>query len=101
MPEPRAARRSQLGCAALRFWGRAFTPRGIWRILKAPKQKNARGKRVWTVSYTHLVVNNGPAIDPEVLPRIFNTGFTTKAAGHGLGLSIVKELVEDLSLIHI
>ena len=46
-------------------------------------------------SYGFRVVNNGPAIDPEVLPRIFNTGFTTKAAGHGLGLSIVKELVED------
>ena len=46
-------------------------------------------------SYGFRVGNNGPAIDPEVLPRIFNTGFTTKAAGHGLGLSIVKELVED------
>lgn len=46
-------------------------------------------------SYGFRVVNNGPAIDPEVLSRIFNTGFTTKASGHGLGLSIVKELVED------
>ena len=44
--------------------------------------------------YGFRVVNNGPAIAPEVLPRIFHTGFTTKADGHGLGLSIVKELLE-------
>ena len=46
-------------------------------------------------AYGFRVVNNGPQIDPDVLPRIFNTGFTTKATGHGLGLSIVRELMED------
>ena len=44
--------------------------------------------------YGFRVVNNGPAIAPEVLPRIFHTGFTTKIDGHGLGLPIVKELLE-------
>ncbi|MGI5884314.1 MAG: sensor histidine kinase [Candidatus Spyradocola sp.] len=46
-------------------------------------------------AYGFRVVNNGPQINPDVLPRIFNTGFTTKATGHGLGLSIVRELMED------
>lgn len=46
-------------------------------------------------SYGFRVSNNGPQIAPQNLGRIFNTGFTTKAAGHGLGLSIVRELMES------
>ncbi len=46
-------------------------------------------------SYSFAVRNNGNVIDSKNLPKLFSAGFTTKAAGHGLGLSIVKELVED------
>ena len=46
-------------------------------------------------SYGFRVVNNGPMIPESVQARIFLTGFTTKSAGHGLGLSIVKEIMED------
>ena len=46
-------------------------------------------------SYGLRVSNNGPEIPAANRQRIFNTGFTTKAAGHGLGLSIVKEILED------
>jgi two-component system, NtrC family, sensor kinase len=39
--------------------------------------------------------DSGPGIPPEVLPRIFDAGFTTKAVGEGtgLGLSICKQIV--------
>ena len=45
--------------------------------------------------YGFRISNNGPQITDNVIGRIFSIGFTTKAAGHGLGLSIVKELMED------
>jgi two-component system, NtrC family, sensor kinase len=32
------------------------------------------------------VIDNGVGIDPDNLTRIFNHGFTTRAAGHGFGL---------------
>lgn len=43
------------------------------------------------------VRNSGPPIDPEVLPRVFERGFTTKrGAGRGTGLSLVCESVERM-----
>jgi signal transduction histidine kinase len=43
------------------------------------------------------VRDNGPGIPPEVLPKIFQTFFTTKSArqGTGLGLSIVQRLIKE------
>ncbi|MFY0562350.1 sensor histidine kinase [Archangium lansingense] len=45
---------------------------------------------------TLLVEDNGPGFPPEVLPRLFESFFTTKGPekGTGLGLSISRELVE-------
>jgi signal transduction histidine kinase len=40
------------------------------------------------------VADNGCGIPPENLPRIFEPLFTTKNFGVGLGLSMVKEIVE-------
>jgi signal transduction histidine kinase len=42
------------------------------------------------------IIDNGPGIPPDVLPRIWDPFFTTKDVGEGtgLGLSIVHELVE-------
>ena len=44
------------------------------------------------------VTDNGPGIKPEVLPRIFETFFTTKprGVGTGLGLSITHGIVRGL-----
>lgn len=46
------------------------------------------------LSWTLRVENNGPEIPAEHKHSIFQPGFTTKAAGHGNGLSIVHELVK-------
>ncbi len=40
--------------------------------------------------------NNGLPIPREVLPHIFEEGFTKKGNGEGLGLYIVKSLIEDI-----
>lgn len=42
------------------------------------------------------VRDNGPGIDPGVLPKVFDFAFTTKGEqGSGIGLSLAKTTVED------
>jgi nitrogen fixation/metabolism regulation signal transduction histidine kinase len=39
------------------------------------------------------VIDNGPGIDPGVVPRIFRPFFSTKARGTGLGLALVQKII--------
>lgn len=41
-----------------------------------------------------LVVDDGSGIDEVTLPKIFNPFFTTRTTGTGLGLAMVKKIVE-------
>jgi two-component system NtrC family sensor kinase len=40
------------------------------------------------------IQDNGPGLPPDQLKRIFEPFYTTKASGTGLGLYVVKQLVE-------
>ncbi len=52
---------------------------------------NEREKRVEI-----LFGDNGKGMSPGLRKRIFSPGFTTKSRGWGLGLSLVKRIVEDM-----
>jgi signal transduction histidine kinase len=42
-----------------------------------------------------VVADTGPGISAEIMPRIFDSYFTTKPDGSGLGLAIVRRTIED------
>lgn len=46
--------------------------------------------------YIFIIYNNGPVIPRDKLNLIFKRGYTTKTeAGHGLGLSLVKDIITE------
>jgi two-component system, NtrC family, sensor histidine kinase HydH len=50
----------------------------------------------WEDRYLVIMVkDNGPGIDPQDLPRIFDPFFTAKSQGSGLGLTTVNRIVTD------
>jgi signal transduction histidine kinase len=41
-----------------------------------------------------VVADSGPGSDPDKIAQIFNTFFTTKSSGMGMGLSIGQSIVQ-------
>lgn len=41
------------------------------------------------------VVDDGPGVDPSLLPKIFDPYFSTKSTGTGLGLAIARKSIEE------
>ena len=46
-------------------------------------------------SYIIRIIDNGKGIDEKMLPKIFQPNFTTKSGGMGLGLSMVKNIIDS------
>lgn len=83
-------------------WIRITVQRGGNRSLLSPAEMQERGKGSWRRRAALLTVeDNGTGIDPALLERIFEPGFSTRG-GHsagethrGLGLSVVRQIVEE------
>ena len=69
-----------------------------FEVLK--KKENDRAVLLEILTYENelviMVSNNGEAIPQSMLAKIFQKGYTTKGKGHGYGLALLKEHVDDL-----
>lgn len=68
----------------------AMTPHGHIHLQAVP-HKGARGRHEVAIT----IQNDGAPIPTEHIGKIFEPGFTTKAAGTGLGLASVKKIIEE------
>jgi two-component system, NtrC family, sensor histidine kinase HydH len=73
----------------------------VWNLLRNAIQASAPGDEVKvTVSddaggRVLEVSDNGPGIAPAVMARIFDAFFTTRGLGMGIGLAVVKRILDD------
>ncbi|MFO7898985.1 MAG: ATP-binding protein [Planctomycetota bacterium] len=72
----------------------------VENLIRNAQQATGEGGtiEVYTGRHDHVVEvrvsDDGPGIPPEVQDKVFEIFFTTKDAGSGLGLTIVKQIVE-------
>ncbi len=70
---------------------RVAEPLDFSRINDGPEDRIINRDRFQNVAplLAIAVQDNGPGIDPEVLARLFEPGYTTKPKGHGTGFGLV------------
>ncbi len=61
------------------------------------KKKISLGLRFSKNHVTIKITDNGSGISPEISKRIFMPNFTTRSAGSGLGLAMVKSIVTQMN----
>ena len=74
---------------AIQTMPRTTPPRGQVRLRATSELRQGQA------SVRVDVIDNGPGIPPAVEARIFEPFFTTRATGTGLGLAVVKRIVES------
>jgi len=67
---------------------------GEIKISATSEPKHTPGVRLGDGKVIVTVEDTGPGIPKEQLPHIFEPFYTTKSSGTGLGLYVVKQLVE-------
>ena len=101
-PEVRFCRDIQPG---LRFHGRALAMERVLvnLLVNGARAATTEGNpgEMLTRAFTNrddiciVVSDSGPGIEPRILPLIFEPGFSTRSQSSGLGLHIVRSIVED------
>ncbi|MDW7679207.1 MAG: ATP-binding protein, partial [bacterium] len=54
-----------------------------------------RVKKIDEKTIKIVVADSGPGIAPEIIGKLFNLYFSTKASGTGIGLSIVQRIIDE------
>ncbi len=67
---------------------------GRERVLKLSASRQVENGQGTGASVVLRVEDSGPGVSPEVIARMFNPFYTTRAAGTGLGLAIVHRIVD-------
>jgi two-component system, NtrC family, sensor histidine kinase HydH len=74
----------------------------VWNLVRNAVQASSAGDEVRVaVEETSerrvllAVEDDGPGIDPEVIPRLFDPFFTTRSHGSGIGLAVVQRIADE------
>ncbi len=73
----------------------------LWNLVRNGVQASAAGETVQVVieeddkRVRMSVVDDGPGLTPETSSKIFDAFFTTRSHGAGIGLAVVRRIIDD------